>query len=222
MTTSTKCWILRLSIFKHSLPKHIPAFSNRLTNQKAKKQMAIYNTASDAANTAVRAFLTKVGEFYLGRSFNTGSGKGKHDWIRIRDDIFKGTCAYCGISGQPLQIEHLLMFNRTEYGLHHPGNIVPCCKSCNKRERKKDKSYTNWQEHLLIICNQKNEKTQYQIRKTKIEKSISDEQYPNLNEKEKHAIRVIANSLYENIKSESSKSFELYKQLDQAFVQEGR
>ena len=36
--------------------------------------MAIYNTASDAANTAVRAFLTKVGEFYLGRTFNTGTG----------------------------------------------------------------------------------------------------------------------------------------------------
>ncbi len=45
--------------------------------------MAIYNTASDTANTAVRAFLTKVGEFYLGRSFNTGSGKGKADWERI-------------------------------------------------------------------------------------------------------------------------------------------
>ncbi|CAE6902108.1 HNH nucleases [Vibrio sp. B1FIG11] len=37
--------------------------------------MAIYNTASDSANTAVRAFLTKVGEHYLGHSFNTGSGK---------------------------------------------------------------------------------------------------------------------------------------------------
>ena len=36
--------------------------------------MAIYNTPADAANTAVRAFLTKVGEFYLDRSFNTASG----------------------------------------------------------------------------------------------------------------------------------------------------
>jgi hypothetical protein len=42
--------------------------------------MATYNISSDASNTAVRVFLTKVGEFYLGRSFNTGSRKGKKDW----------------------------------------------------------------------------------------------------------------------------------------------
>ena len=47
--------------------------------------MAIYNTASDAANTAVRAFLAKGVSFI----FNTGSGKGKADWERIRDDVFK-------------------------------------------------------------------------------------------------------------------------------------
>lgn len=42
--------------------------------------MSIYNTASDASNTAVRAFLTKLGEYYLERSFNTSSGQGKQDW----------------------------------------------------------------------------------------------------------------------------------------------
>jgi hypothetical protein len=42
--------------------------------------VAIYNTASDADNVAVHAFLTKLGEFYQGRSFNTASGKGKADW----------------------------------------------------------------------------------------------------------------------------------------------
>lgn len=50
---------------------------------------------------------------------------------------------------------------------------------------------------------------------------MENEGYPHLDEKEKHAIRVIANSLYENIKSESTKSLELYKQLDEAFVQHG-
>ena len=39
--------------------------------------MATYNTPSDAANTMVRAFLTKVGESYLDHSFNTANGKGK-------------------------------------------------------------------------------------------------------------------------------------------------
>ncbi|MBF4432616.1 HNH endonuclease, partial [Vibrio anguillarum] len=42
--------------------------------------------------------------------------------------------------------------------------------------------------------------------------------YPKLNENERHAIRVIASSLYKNIKTESDKSLELYKQLDEAFV----
>ena len=42
--------------------------------------------------------------------------------------------------------------------------------------------------------------------------------YPRLNEAEQHAIRVIANSLYENIKIESEKSLNMYKQLDEAFV----
>jgi len=39
--------------------------------------MTTHNTASDAANTAVRAYLTTLGEKYLGHGFNTGSGKGK-------------------------------------------------------------------------------------------------------------------------------------------------
>ena len=38
--------------------------------------MTVYNTGADSSNTAVRAFLAKVGEFYLGRSFNTASGQG--------------------------------------------------------------------------------------------------------------------------------------------------
>ena len=52
--------------------------------------MAIHNTSYDAANTAVRAFLTKVGAKYLGRSFNTGSGSGESMWIKIKDKIFEG------------------------------------------------------------------------------------------------------------------------------------
>ena len=183
--------------------------------------MAIYNTSSDAANTAVRSFLTKVGEYYLGRSFNTGSGKGKADWERIRDNVFSGRCAYCGQQSTSLQIEHLYMFNRTEYGLHHPGNVVPCCKACNKRERKVDKSYTNWAEHLAIVCEKRGEPDVIETRKNKIQNHMKAEGYPELNEKESHAIRVIANSLYENIKLEAEKSLSLYKQLDEAFVRSG-
>lgn len=51
--------------------------------------MTTYNTGSDAANTAVRAYLTKVGEIYLHRTFNTASGKGKDDWNRICNTVFQ-------------------------------------------------------------------------------------------------------------------------------------
>ena len=93
--------------------------------------MAVHNASGDAANTAVRAFLTKVGEHYLDRSYNTGSGKGKDDWMRIKNIVFKNKCAYCDTETESLQIEHLVKFNRTECGLHHPGNTVPVCKPCN-------------------------------------------------------------------------------------------
>jgi len=180
--------------------------------------MAVYNTASDSANTAIRAFLTKVGEYYLGHSFNTGSGKGKALWLSIRDVDFNSCCAYCGEKHDKLQIEHVLMFNRTEFGLHHPGNTVPCCKACNKRERLEDKSYCNWEQHLFKVCESRSEGNLFNSRKEKITENFKKHDYPNLNVNEQHAIRVIAGSLYENIKTESDKSLDLYKQLDEAFV----
>lgn len=182
--------------------------------------MAIYNTASDSANTAVRAFLTKVGEFYLGHSFNTGSGRGKLIGSNIRDSDFNSCCAYCGERFEKLQIEHVFMFNRTEFGLHHPGNTVPCCQQCNKRGRRNDKGYFNWNEQLRFICEQRSELEYFDQREKKIRDNFSNHNYPKLNHAEQQAIKVIANSLYENIKLESEKSLNLYKQLDKAFVKE--
>lgn len=180
--------------------------------------MAVYNTLSDSANTAVRAFLTKVGEYYLGHSFNTGTGKGRSIWLTIRDEYFNSCCAYCGEVSQALQIEHALMFNRTEFGLHHPGNTVPCCSFCNKRERLENKNYCNWQQHLEKVCRSRKEEYLFEQRKQKILDNFTRFNYPKLNQNEQHAIRVIANSLYENVKTESEKSLNLYKQLDEAFV----
>ncbi|MGB2832608.1 MAG: hypothetical protein WBC07_06615 [Methylotenera sp.] len=117
-----------------------------------------------------------------------------------------------------MQIEHLLMFNRTEYGLHHPGNIVPSCKSCNKRERNDDGSYSTWESHLEKICKVRSQSNLFIQRRLKITSNIKKYSYPDLSINENHAIRVIANSLYENIKTESEKSLTLYKQLDEAFV----
>lgn len=56
--------------------------------------MTTHNTGSDAANTAVRAFLTTLEERYLGHGFNTGSGKGKELWSKIKES-FCNRCAYC-------------------------------------------------------------------------------------------------------------------------------
>jgi len=61
--------------------------------------MATFNTQYDSANTAVRALLTKIGEYYLGRTFNTAiNGRAKEDWNIIKDEIFEGKCAFCGKS----------------------------------------------------------------------------------------------------------------------------
>ncbi|WP_282081481.1 HNH endonuclease [Aquimarina algiphila] len=182
--------------------------------------MAVYNTSSDSSNTAVRALLTKIGEYYLKRSFNTGSGKGKKDWEEIRDNYFNGKCCYCESDDLKLQIEHLIMFNRTEYGLHHPGNIAPVCTDCNKRRRDDNKNYLDWKGHLKQICIERNELDLFEIRKERIlyHMNESEYKYPTLSEAEKHSIRVIANSLYENIKTESEKALNLYKDLDEAFV----
>ena len=177
--------------------------------------MAVYNTPSDAANTAVRAFLTSVGEFYYGASFNTGSGKGRQVWLKIQEE-FNNSCAYCGADGK-LQIEHLVMFNRTEYGLHHPGNIVPVCRNCNEREKDENKQYVSWDTQLQRKS-ASHDPTVVTARRQRIEAHIVRYQYPNLTDPERKTIAVIAESLYANIKSESERSLALYKKLDDAFV----
>ena len=56
--------------------------------------MTTYNTSSDSANTMISAFLTKIGEEYLGHSFNTGNGKGKEIWTRIKEKTFDKKCFF--------------------------------------------------------------------------------------------------------------------------------
>jgi HNH endonuclease len=182
--------------------------------------MAVYNAPSDAANTAVRAYLTRLGEYYLKRSFNTGTGKGQQDWFKIRDEIFKGKCAYCGKSDTKLQIEHLIMFNRDEFGLHHPGNIVPACPSCNKRSKNENNQYTSWEDHLTLMCKKNNSIAKFHERWTKINNHIKkgEFKYPDLTTEEKKAISIIANNLYESIKNEFEQAVKLFQELDNAFT----
>lgn len=183
--------------------------------------MAVHNTSSDSANTAVRAFLTKVGEYYWNASFNIGSGSSKRVWEKIRDEVFNGQCAYCGESEAKLQVEHLVMFNKQQYGLHHPGNVVPCCGPCNKRKKNSNKEYLDWRTHLEEVCKERNEVNLLFERRDRIQNHVTkgEFKYPELNESENHSIRVIASALYENIKMESEKALDMYKELDKAFVQ---
>lgn len=60
----------------------------------------------------------------------------------------------------------------------------------------------------------------YEERRGKILDHISSEKfsYPKLSENEKHSIRVIAESLYENITSETENSLNLYENITEAFV----
>jgi hypothetical protein len=178
--------------------------------------VTVYNTPSDAANTAVRSFLTSVGQHYLGKAFNTGTGSGKAIWQQICAD-FGGMCAYCGTLA-PMQIEHLVMFNRTEYGLHHPGNVVPVCKPCNKRTKDANNQFVSWEAHLAHVCGGVGSEA-YVSRYGKILGHIAKYKYPQLTDHERHAIRVIAEALYENIKTEAEKALSMYRKLDAAFVQ---
>ncbi|MEQ1675224.1 MAG: HNH endonuclease signature motif containing protein [Chitinophagaceae bacterium] len=182
--------------------------------------MAVYNTSADAANTAVRAFLTRIGEYYLGRPFNTLSGKGKQDWVKIRDLIFEGKCAYCGKSDSNLQMEHLVMFNREGTGLHHPGNIVPICSPCNKRSKNEEKNHLSWEDHLSSICKKNNDLNSFHRRWTKIKTHVEkgEFRYPTLSSEENKAISIIANNLYDSIKNEFEQAVKLFEDLDKAFT----
>ena len=173
--------------------------------------MTTYNTSADSANTNVRAFLTKVGEFYLGRSFNTSSGWGKKHWEKIKTETFDSRCAYCHNKGK-LHIEHLIMFNNEQCGLHHPGNIVPCCPKCNQRKKDNDtKKYIQWVDQLEAICNSIDE---FKSRKKVILTHIKNEKYPNLTDDEINALRAVGIHLYSLTKSLFDSSFEFFKNVD--------
>jgi len=109
------------------------------------------------------------------------------------------------------------MFNRAECGLHHPGNIVPVCKARNERGKDSNRKYVSWFAQLAEKCGDE-ESQAYAARRAKIEEHIQKYKYPVLSQQEKHAIAVIAGSLYDNIKAEAGKSLRMYKKLDKAFV----
>ena len=164
----------------------------------------------------IRAFLTKVGEMYLGHSFNTASGKGKDLWQTIVQKTFENRCAYCDMVTDKPTIEHLIMFNRDCCGLHHPGNVVPSCRSCNRRAKHSDtKEWLTWQEHLQSACTTIDE---LNVRQKRISNHIRSHKYPNLTEDELNALKSVAYSLYDSTSHELEKSISLYRAIDKTLV----
>ena len=136
-------------------------------------------------------------------------------WEKIKTETFNSRCAYCHNKGK-LHIEHLIIFNNEQCGLHHPGNFVPCCPKCNTRKKDEGtKKYVNWEDQLLNICNSKEE---FKSIKKIIQTHIKNENYPNLTDDEINALRAVGKHLYSSTKSLFDSSFELFKNVDSTLL----
>ena len=109
-------------------------------------------------NQAVRSFLAEIGALYCGFIYNHHLGKGKAAWSASLQYFYE-SCAYCGIRREnlprntALTIEHIIECNQFQAGLHHPGNTIPACQSCNNsRHPKKAGEAVGWVEHLAGRC----------------------------------------------------------------------
>ena len=107
------------------------------------------------------------------------------------------------------------MFNRNHCGLHHPGNIVPACKKCNSSRNRE----ASWKQHLEQICRKQNKISSFQKRLEKIKLHIQTEEYPKLDDYEVNAIKIIAESLYKNIKMQGTNALELYDEIQSKFLE---
>jgi hypothetical protein len=81
--------------------------------------------------------------------------------------------------------------------------------------------FVSWEKHLANVCDG-DQSDAFEIRRARILEHIARYQYPALTNQERHAIRVIAESLYESIKMEAEKALSMYRKLDAAFVRQGR
>lgn len=152
---------------------------------------------SDAANAAVRAVLTALGEEYHATHPSALFGPtrfGKKVWNEIKAG-FKNRCAYCNRRfGEQLkaQQDHIVPINKDACGLHHPGNVVPCCRACQDREH----PLQSWKEHLRKRW--RNPETLPQRQKF-IELHIVAWGYPQMTTSHRRALSKHMKSLYDDI-----------------------
>lgn len=140
---------------------------------------------SDLSNTAIRIFLQNVGSFYDTERGLEPFKPTKRQKQEVYD-FFKGCCAYCGeILNQDLStLDHLIPLNRTALGLHAWGNVVACCRHCNK-----DKHFNNWVDFLRSKAGD-----QFTTRYQRIEEFVSYYRY-----KPELGLHTIAQNLYQDV-----------------------
>ena len=162
---------------------------------------------SDISNSAIRMLLQEAGATYDEargyKKFNTKSGT----WKKV-SEYFYNSCSYCGtpLDSDDKTNDHLLPINKTALGLHAWGNIVPCCRRCNK-----EKHHGDWRTFLKLKC----DKSIFKKRELRIVNFQRDFKYePTLN------LREIANNLYEDIGEVSSTLIRLRLKQAEAVINE--
>ena len=159
---------------------------------------------------AVRKFLLDVTKDY-GVVFDENSKPGREIWAKVVKE-FDSKCAYCRKKTK-LQKEHLVGANRQECGLQVIGNIVPCCQSCNTRE-KIGKEQVDWKKQLKEIC-AKNEvdDTERVRREKRISSHIKKYVYPKIIASQKKLIKTMAENLYAVTAKQGDDFTKLYNDL---------
>lgn len=78
------------------------------------------------------------------------SSEMEEEWLRIfGSDDGDLKCAYCGAKATHLDHLHPLIVDTRPTGFGtEPGNLVPCCNSCNQKKRNME-----WKEYMNNYCN---------------------------------------------------------------------
>lgn len=175
--------------------------------------------ATFSANQSVRAFLAEIGGLYhKGKIYDhKRAGWGLEEWQDIVEK-FEKKCIYCGQGDTPLSVEHLIECNRFCGGLHHPGNTVPACSSCNNsRHAKNAKDRTSWQEHLKSKWT---DKTTLSNQEAKLSSHL-DTQYPKISSTASRELIAICQKIYKEAQALTKPYAERYA-VANGFTQEAK
>jgi len=146
---------------------------------------------SDISNSAIRMLLQSAGAFYDEARGYKRFSTNRVEWKEVMK-FFSNSCCYCGVSltEDNMTDDHLIPINKKSLGLHAWGNIVPCCRHCNK-----EKHFGEWRAFLKTKSSTK----LYKKRADAILRYQKKYKYsPNLE------LEDIANNLYEDVGQVSS------------------